>query len=70
MQIWMKMYLAVNIITRLLKNKSAGLHMCVGDLNDNRCAFEHHVRSAFNLSGVSDFTFYALQTENTANATV
>eukprot|EP00041_Stephanoeca_diplocostata_P020732 m.469749 g.469749 ORF g.469749 m.469749 type:complete len:760 (+) comp21649_c0_seq79:646-2925(+) len=34
------------------------------------CAFEHHVRSAFNLSGVSDVTFYALQTENTANATV
>lgn len=34
------------------------------------CAFEHHTSSAFNLTGASNFTFFALQTEQTAHAVV
>jgi len=34
------------------------------------CAFEHHSLSAFNLSGASNYTFYALQTEATPQALV
>jgi hypothetical protein len=34
------------------------------------CAFEHHTNSAFNLSGASNYTFYALQTEQTNRALV